>query len=181
MATPAERLVTEAALTDAWPTGTGSPEGTIFAPPGTIYTDTTSPTAMNRIQWIKLSAGTTSTGWDILNGRITRDITSLCTNITSGSVFLQIAGGWTGVKFSSVATAGGTVELLPPSGVFSPYGPAGDERFTLPNMQLANPAKVAQFQSTGRLVLLAAASNDILNGTAWWPRAKALPSVLIGV
>ena len=181
MATPADRLVTEAALTESWPTGTGSPEGTIFAPPGTIYTDTTSTVPMNRVQYIKLSAANTSTGWDVLRGKITRNITSLCTNIGSGSVHLVISDGWNGLKFSSVQTAGGTVELLPASGVLAPYVGSGDERFTLPNMQLALPSRVAQVQASGRVTLLAATDKDLLNGIAWWPRTKALPSTLIGV
>lgn len=180
MATPEQRLVTEAALSDAWPTGTGSPEGTISAPAGTLYTDTTSSNPMLRHVWVKRTDADTATGWDIIRGTVTRNITSLCAGVTAGAVFLEISDGWTGVRFDGAMTGGGTVELLANGGVLAPYAPMGTNRFSLPNMNLTGAAKIVQVESRGRVVFVGAASTDKVTGTAWWPRGRALPTVWIG-
>lgn len=180
MATPAERLVTEAALLDSWPTGTGSPEGTISAPAGTLYTDTTSSNRMLRHVWIKKTDATTATGWDIFRGTVTRNITSLCAGVTAGAVFLEVSDGWTGVRFDGVDAGSGTVQLLANGGPLAPYAPTGTNRFSLANMNLALTPRVVQVESAGRLVFVAAASGDRVSGAAWWPRARALPTTWIG-
>lgn len=180
MATPEQRLVTEAALSDSWPTGTGSPEGTISAPAGTIYTDTTSSNPMLRHAWIKRTDASTATGWDIIRGTVTRTITSLCTGVTAGAVYLEVSDGWTGLRFNGAMTAGGTVEILAPSGPLAPYAPLGVDRFSVANMNLALPAKIVQVESSGRVVFVGAGSTDKVTGSIWWPRARALPTTWIG-
>ena len=183
MATAADRLITEASILKYYPTGTGSPQGVVAAPEGTLYVETSESASnfMKRIVWVKKTAASTSTGWDILSGYVSKNITTLTSNITSGSVNLVVNGPWTGIKLTSVQTAGGTVEILPASGSLSPYVGDATDRFTIPNMQLANPSKVVQVEVTGRVVLLAAAANDQTKGTAWWPRTKQLPATWIGV
>ena len=73
-------------------TGTGSPEGKITAPVGSIYTDTAATNGA--IRWIKAS-GTGSTGWKVEYGDTGwRDITSLITPApTSGQLKIRIHNG----------------------------------------------------------------------------------------
>ena len=69
--------------------GTGSPEGKIAAPVGSIYTDTAATNGA--IRWIKAS-GTGNTGWRVEYGDTgVRDISHLLLN-SSGSISIQRIG-----------------------------------------------------------------------------------------
>lgn len=69
--------------------GTGSPEGKISAPVGSVYTD--SAATNGAIRWIK-SSGSGNTGWHVEYGDTgLRDISNLLLN-SSGSISIQRIG-----------------------------------------------------------------------------------------
>lgn len=71
-------------------TGTGSPEGKIAAPVGSVYTDTAATNGA--IRWIKTS-GTGNTGWRVEHGDTGwRDITSSITDRSTPLEFADEAG-----------------------------------------------------------------------------------------
>ena len=73
--------------TDAEYRGTGSPEGKLSAPVGSIYTDTAATNGA--IRWVKTS-GTGNTGWRVEYGDTGwRNISSLMTNGWGGSVYIR--------------------------------------------------------------------------------------------
>lgn len=68
-------------------TGTGSPEGEVAAPVGSIYTD--SAATNGAIRWIKTS-GTGSTGWAVEYGDTGwRDMSAQVTDYVSGSLYVK--------------------------------------------------------------------------------------------
>ena len=68
-------------------TGTGSPEGKITAPVGSVYTDTAATNGA--IRWVKTS-GTGSTGWRVEYGDTGwRDYTDVPGGIKSGQVLIR--------------------------------------------------------------------------------------------
>ena len=70
-------------------TGTGSPEGKVTAPIGSVYTDTAATNGA--IRWVKTS-GTSSSGWVVEYGNTgLRDISNLLLN-ASGSISIQRIG-----------------------------------------------------------------------------------------
>ena len=79
--------------------GSGSPEGKVAAPVGSVYTDTAATTGA--IRWIKTS-GTGSSGWKVEYGDTGwRDITSLIPEVTSGTVRVMRNNGMAYLSFSS--------------------------------------------------------------------------------
>ena len=69
--------------------GTGSPEGKVTAPVGSVYTDTAATNGA--IRWVKTS-GTGNTGWRVEYGDTgLRDISNLLLN-SSGSISIQRIG-----------------------------------------------------------------------------------------
>lgn len=80
--------------------GTGSPEGEVSAPVGTVYTDTEATNGA--IRWIKTS-GTGNTGWRVEYGDTGwRDITDRSDVAESGTIFLRRSGNTVSLVFTDV-------------------------------------------------------------------------------
>ena len=99
-------------------TGTGSPEGKVTAPVGTTYTD--SAATNGAIRWIKAS-GTGSAGWKVEYGDTGwRDITSLISEVASGTVRVMRNNGISYLSFSSTVfsttSSGLNISRMIPSG-----------------------------------------------------------------
>ena len=106
-------------------TGTGSPEGKVEAPVGSIYTDTAATNGA--IRWIKTS-GAGSTGWRVEYGDTGwRDISaSIDTNTldieSGGHVRIRRTERFLEYSFKSVKVKQTGNIYLPPSGFRPPYG-----------------------------------------------------------
>ena len=98
--------------------GSGSPEGKVAAPVGSIYTDTAATNGA--IRWIKAS-GTGSAGWKVEYGDTGwRDITSLISEVASGTVRVMRNNGISYISFSSTVfsttSSGLNISRMIPSG-----------------------------------------------------------------
>ena len=111
--------------------GTGSPEGKVAAPVGSIYTDTAATNGA--IRWIK-SSGTGNTGWRVQCGETgTRDVSNLITN-ASGTLTIFRTGNVVFMDAMSVTptddlSSGGTFINSLPSG----FRPTMRRNFSLPS------------------------------------------------
>ena len=101
--------------------GTGSPEGTIAAPVGSIYTDTAATNGA--IRWVKTN-GTGNTGWSVEYGDTGwRNIASLFSHLTSN----------TSSDRMSIMRSGNIVQLVVHSVAFDKSAvESGSQIFTLP-------------------------------------------------
>lgn len=90
--------------------GTGSPEGKITAPVGSIYTD--SAATNGAIRWVK-SSGTGSTGWSVEHGDTGwRELTPI--NGWTGSLYVRRVNGtvfYRGVLNAAAATNGNAWDI----------------------------------------------------------------------
>lgn len=180
MATPEQRLVTEASILNYWPTGPGSPEGIVYAPTGTVYVDTANASAIDRAVWVKATPDTSATGWQLVFGYAQYDITSLATNVAGGTVWLVIDGTRAGVRLQSVKPGvAGTCEFFPSAGHLRDYSPEYLEYFAVAN-RTSGATRNIQRDPNGRVAVLSAATTDTLDGTMWWPRTRTLPATIIG-
>ena len=105
--------------------GTGSPEGKVAAPVGSVYTDTAATTGA--IRWIKAS-GAGSTGWRVEYGDtgwrdISASIDTSTLDIESGGhVRIRRTERFVEYSFKEVKTKKSGNIYLPPSGFRPPYG-----------------------------------------------------------
>ena len=160
--------------------GTGSPEGKIPAPVGSIYTDTAATNGA--IRWIKAS-GAGATGWRVEHGDTGwRDITSLITSSpalimgtgakiairrTSGSVFFRVIGPATmGGTFGNIVAA--QPGLRPDLDTNSPAAKGASFRNTRSWIRLEDGTRDATLAESGRAV------------ETMWSTTEAWPTTLPG-
>ena len=138
--------------------GTGSPEGKVTAPVGSVYTDTAATNGA--IRWVKTS-GTGNTGWRVEYGDTgLRDITPL-TTATAGNFTLQRIGS--------------AVSIYAPSSTFSMANgariatlPAGFRPPTLvyaqtPPYWSSDVTRTVRIEPNGTVVVRGGADSDLLN------------------
>lgn len=105
-------------------TGTGSPEGKIAAPVGSIYTDSAATTGA--IRWVKTS-GSGTAGWRVEYGDTGwRNVSSQLESGVAGNIFIARVGQTVHMMLHNVSTANaGHISLISlPSG-FRPFNMSG--------------------------------------------------------
>ena len=151
--------------------GTGSPEGKVAAPVGSIYTDTAATNGA--IRWIKTS-GTGTTGWRVEYGDTGwRDITSTFDPpIQSGTVRIRKTPTEVQLLFYYVQATDGTASTLSSS-----FGTGASTHFPLHSAGGANSG-VALSHYSGRLTIQRTSAQ--INGAFTLPSATAWPATLPG-
>ena len=81
-------------------TGTGSPEGKVTAPVGSVYTDSAATTGA--IRWIKAS-GTGNTGWRVEYGDTGMRGISASSKVTEGALIIQRVGNLVWISASTTS------------------------------------------------------------------------------
>ena len=152
-------------------TGTGSPEGKVAAPVGSIYTDTAATNGA--IRWIK-SSGTGSTGWRVEYGDTGwRDITSTFDPpLQSGAVRIRKTPTEVQLLFYYVQATDRTASTLGSS-----FGTGASTNFPLYSAGGANSG-VALSHYSGRLTIQRSSAQ--INGVFTLPSATAWPATLPG-
>ena len=152
-------------------TGTGSPEGKVAAPVGSVYTD--SAATNGAIRWIKTS-GTGNTGWRVEYGDTGwRDITSTFDPpIQSGTVRIRKTPTEVQLLFYYVQATDGTASTLSSS-----FGAGTSTNFPLHSAGGANSG-VALSHYSGRLTIQRTSAQ--INGVFTLPSATAWPATLPG-
>ena len=152
-------------------TGSGSPEGKIVAPVGSVYTDSAATTGA--IRWIKTS-GTGATGWRVEYGDTGwRDITSTFDPpIQSGTVRIRKTPAEVQLLFYYVQATDGTASTLSSS-----FGTGASTHFPLYSAGGANSG-VALSHYSGKLTIQRTSTQ--INGVFTLPSATAWPATLPG-
>lgn len=151
--------------------GTGSPEGKIAAPVGSIYTD--SAATNGAVRWVKTS-GTGTTGWRVEYGDTGwRDITlTFDPPIQSGSVRIRKTPNEVQLLFYYAQATDGTASTLSPS-----FGTGSSANFPLYSAGGANIG-VALSHYSGKLTIQRTSAQ--INGVITLPSAAAWPATLPG-
>lgn len=158
--------------------GTGSPEGKIAAPVGSVYTDTAATNGA--IRWVK-SSGTGSAGWVVEYGNTgLRDISHLLLN-SSGSISIQridqmVYLNAKGIVPASTLSSGAAFLDVLPVG-FRPL-----ERRDFSSMSLLRDGvsrSMYQFP-TGAMGVWVPSTSDRYFFQHTWPTANAWPTSLPG-
>ena len=151
--------------------GTGSPEGKVAAPAGSVYTDTAATNGA--IRWIKTS-GTGNTGWRVEYGDTGwRDITpTFDPPLQSGSVRIRKTPAEVQLLFYYVQATGGAVSTLSSS-----FGSGASTNFPLYSASGANSG-VALSHYSGTLTIQRTSAQ--INGVITIPSATAWPATLPG-
>ena len=152
-------------------TGTGSPEGKVAAPVGSIYTD--SAATNGAVRWVKAS-GTGTTGWRVEYGDTGwRDITSTFDPpIQSGSVRIRRTPEAVQLLFYYAQATGGATSTLSSS-----FGTGTSTNFPLYSTGGTNIG-VALSHYSGRLTIERTSAQ--INGVVTLPSATAWPATLPG-
>lgn len=159
---------------------TGSPEGKVTAPVGSIYTDTVATNGA--IRWIKTS-GTGNTGWKVEYGDTGwRDITSLMTSSpaivmgTGAKIAIRRTGGSVFFRVIGQATMGGMFGNI-----------VAAQPGLRPDLDTNSPAaKGASFRNTRFWIRLEDGTRDVVlveSGRAvetMWSTTEAWPATLPG-
>ena len=160
--------------------GTGSPEGKVAAPVGSVYTDTAATNGA--IRWIK-SSGAGATGWRVEYGDTGwRDITSLITSSpaivmgTGAKIAIRRTGGSVFFRVIGPATMGGTFGNI-----------VAAQTGLRPDLDTNSPAaKGASFRNTRSWIRLEDGTRDVVlveSGRAvetMWSTTEAWPTTLPG-
>ena len=160
--------------------GTGTPEGKITAPVGSVYTD--SVATNGAIRWIK-SSGTGNTGWRVEYGDTGwRDITSLIVSSpaiimgTGAKIAIRRTGGSVFFRVIGTATMGGTFGNI-----------VAAQPGLRPDLDTNSPAaKGASFRNTRSWIRLEDGTRDVVlveSGRAvetMWSTTEAWPATLPG-
>ena len=158
--------------------GTGSPEGKIAAPVGSIYTD--SEATNGAIRWIKAS-GTGSTGWRVEYGDAgLRNVSSLITN-ASGRLSISRVGATVFLNGQNIIPSS---ELASGSTFISPlpvgFRPMERRDFALA-ATLGSSTNRSAFQfSTGAIGVWLPTTNDKYSFQLSWQTSDAWPTTLPG-
>ena len=159
-------------------TGTGSPEGKVAAPIGSVYTDTAATNGA--IRWIKTS-GTGSTGWTVEYGSTgSRDISSLLTNAT-GAVTIERIGqvvylNARNIRPKETLGSGSTFLSALPSGFHR-----GERRVFGVNSTASSSILRSGFQfPNGSMGVWTPSTDDIYHIYHYWITTNAWPTSLPG-
>lgn len=159
-------------------TGTGSPEGKVAAPVGSIYTDTAATNGA--IRWIKTS-GTSSSGWVVEYGNTgLRDISNMLLN-ASGSISIQRIGqvvylNAKGITPASTLGSGSAFLGALPVG----FRPLERRDFsTMSNIRDGVSRSMYQFP-TGTMGVWVPSTSDKYFFQHSWPTSGAWPATLPG-
>ena len=158
--------------------GTGSPEGKVAAPVGSIYTDSEATTGA--IRWIKTS-GTGSTGWKVEYGDTAlRNVTSLITG-ASGRLSLSRVGatvflnGQNIIPSSDLTSGNSFISALPLG-----FRPMERRDFTLA-ATLGSSTNRSAFQfTTGAIGVWLPSTSDKYSFQLSWQTSDAWPTTLPG-
>ena len=158
--------------------GTGSPEGKVAAPVGSVYTDTAATNGA--IRWIKTS-GAGTTGWTVEYGSTgSRDISSMLTDAT-GTVTIERIGQVVyldakTIKPGETLGSGSTFLSSLPSG----FRPAARRDFSV-NATLSSSTVRSGFQFTnGAFGIWSPSIDDNYRFSHFWITANPWPTTLPG-
>lgn len=159
-------------------TGTGSPEGKIEAPVGSVYTDTAATNGA--IRWIKTS-GTGNTGWRVEYGDTgLRDISNLLTNAT-GKVTLSRVGQ---VVYLTAVSVEPTEELRSGSTYLSalPVGfrPPAQRYYSAPTSLMSSTVRSSFQFTSGAMGAWVPSVGDKYNFEHSWITTNSWPTSLPG-
>ena len=161
-------------------TGTGSPEGKVAAPVGTVYTD--SAATNGAIRWVKTS-GSGTTGWKVEYGDTgIRNITSLIEGDTgAGIARIQRVGNTVMLAFNNIPTPGdGTFMRIPD---FIPVG--FRSAFNWQHLGVGKPAGIdaagpVRVGTNGDIYIYRTSSETRINGTVTYISDTPWPATLPG-
>ena len=161
-------------------TGTGSPEGKVAAPVGSVYTD--SAATNGAIRWIKAS-GTGATGWKVEYGDTgIRNITSLIEGDTgTGRARIQRIGNTVMLALNNIPTPGeGTFMSIPD---FIPVG--FRSAFNWQYLGVGKPAGIdatgpVRVGMNGDIYIYRTSSETRINGTVTYISDTPWPATLPG-
>ena len=161
-------------------TGTGSPEGKVAAPVGSVYTD--SAATNGAIRWVK-SSGTGNTGWRVEYGDTgIRNITSLIEGDQgTGRARIQRIGNTVMLALNNIPTPGdGTYMILPnfiPAGFRSAFNWQHLGVGKAAGIDAAGPVRVGM---NGDLYIYRTSSETRINGTVTYISDTPWPTTLPG-
>ena len=159
--------------------GTGSPEGKITAPVGTMYTDAAATNGA--IRWIKTS-GTGSAGWVVEYGDTGwRNISSLLTNGWGGSVYARRINASVELRTEGLTRSATSTDIMSLPAGFLPDTVAGfGFRFTL--HQADSTASQTRFRtiSSGLTTVHTSSVPGPYYGGTMWTTSEAWPTTLPG-
>ena len=156
--------------------GTGSPEGKVAAPVGSIYTD--SAATNGAIRWVKTS-GTGNTGWRVEYGDTgLRNITPLTTAI-SGNFTLQRIGRAVSIyaPSSSFSMANGARILTLPTG----FHPPNLVYTQTPPYWTSDVLRTVRIETNGTVIVRGGTDSDLLNLSFTFPTNQPWPTTLPGI
>ena len=160
-------------------TGTGSPEGEVTAPVGSVYTATAATNGA--IRWIKTS-GAGSTGWRVEYGDTGwRNISSLITNGWGGSVYVRRINASVELRAEGLTRSATSTNIMTLPAGFLPDTVAGfGFRFTL--HQADSTASQTRFRTISNMLTTVNTSSvpgPYYGGTTW-TISEAWPNTLPG-
>ena len=161
-------------------TGTGSPEGKVAAPIGSIYTD--SVATNGAIRWVKTS-GTGTAGWRVEYGDTGwRNVSSQLEPGVSGNVFITRVGQTVHMMLHNVATASaGHTNLILLNSGFRPLDVSGANwRNATLTTDSGDTLRLASYFNN-RMRILNMPTGKFFGGTITVPAENAWPTTLPGI
>lgn len=161
--------------------GTGSPEGKITAPVGTVYADTTA--RMGAIQWIK-TTGTGDTGWRVQHGDTGwRDISSLIPGHISGKLRIKRDPKLVHLDFSGLQVEDPTGSFHQWDGLLpSGFRPELDLQYVnlspIGSSETIGPVRVSQY---GQVVVYSVKPQKRMSGSAIFSASSTWPMTSPGI
>jgi peptidoglycan/xylan/chitin deacetylase (PgdA/CDA1 family) len=156
--------------------GTGSPEGVVVAPVGTVYTDTAA--TAGAVEWVKAS-GTGNTGWQVAHGDTGWRTLTVEAGVT-GTVHVRRVGSLVLHHFSAVTpgSSGHTNIVATPTG-FRPPSLSGANWRNGVVISDSGSARVVSYHN-GYQRILNAVGGTAYGGTFAYATNEAWPSTLPG-
>lgn len=158
--------------------GTGSPEGKVAAPVGSIYTDTTATTGA--IRWIK-SSGSGNTGWKVEYGDTAlRNISSLIANAAGGLTLSRVGStvflnGKNIIPSSDLTSGNSFISALPLG-----FRPMERRDFALAATLGSSTSRSAFQFATGSIGVWAPSTSDKYSFQLSWQTSDTWPTTLPG-